>query len=70
MARLYGIVVLLFVGGATIASIVGGTCWPTVIAFAALYFLLKVFSACDAAPPPNPTKPVYYNGRTDRRMPS
>ena len=72
MARLFAYVALLFTGGALVATAVTGTLWPVICTAAALYFLVKVYAACDEAPPP-PTRgprPPVYRGRTDRRMPS
>lgn len=72
MARLFATVALLFLAGGGIATLISGTAWPLVCVFVALFFLVKVFAACDSAPPPEARapKPVYHRGRKDRRMPT
>lgn len=72
MAHLFAKLALLFVAGGGIAAVVTGNCWPLILVMIALFFLVKVFSACDSAPPPeaHAPKPVYHRGRKDRRMPT
>lgn len=57
MARLFATLVVLYLGGAAAASVAGDTAWPLVCVGVALYYLAKVFAACDAAPPPAPRGP-------------
>lgn len=69
MARLFAVLVTLFLGGSLVAALVAGTLWPVICAALALVVLVKVFAAADRAAPP-PHQPAAYRGKPDRRMPT